>query len=96
MLAQLCSSRITMQQAIFEYYPTAEVVYRFTHRDKHRQFSRACIENFREWFMFFQLSHPVSLISYMQVSPMYSSHKTNAPGSKINASIQACVPRLGL
>ncbi|KAG2360208.1 Quinolinate phosphoribosyl transferase [Suillus spraguei] len=37
-----------MQQAIFEYYPTAKVVYKFTHRDKHRKFSRACIEKFRE------------------------------------------------
>ncbi|KAG2354983.1 Quinolinate phosphoribosyl transferase [Suillus spraguei] len=38
----------TMQQAIFEYYPTAKVVHRFTHRDKHRQFPRTCIEKFRE------------------------------------------------
>ncbi|KAG2071784.1 nicotinate phosphoribosyltransferase [Suillus decipiens] len=40
--------KFTMQQAIFEYYPTAKVVYRFTHRDKNRKFSRACIEKFRE------------------------------------------------
>ncbi|KAG1839772.1 Quinolinate phosphoribosyl transferase [Suillus tomentosus] len=40
--------QFTMQQAIFEYYPTTQVVYRFTHRDKHRQFSRACIQKFRE------------------------------------------------
>ncbi|KAG2118543.1 Quinolinate phosphoribosyl transferase [Suillus cothurnatus] len=42
------SIAFTMQQAIFEYYPTANAVYRFTHRDKQRQFSRACIEKFRE------------------------------------------------
>ncbi|KAG1725349.1 Quinolinate phosphoribosyl transferase [Suillus paluster] len=40
--------KFTMQQAIFEYYPTAQVVYRFTHRDKDRQFSRTCIEKFKE------------------------------------------------
>ncbi|KAG1735778.1 Quinolinate phosphoribosyl transferase [Suillus lakei] len=40
--------KFTMQQAIFEYYPTAQVVYRFTHRDKQRRFSRVCIEKFRE------------------------------------------------
>ncbi|KAG1843930.1 Quinolinate phosphoribosyl transferase [Suillus subalutaceus] len=40
--------KFTMQQAIFEYYPNAKVVYRFTHRDKYRQFSRACIDKFRE------------------------------------------------
>lgn len=52
--------KFTMQQAIFEYYPNAKVVYRFTHRDKHRQFSRACIENFREALSGFadvQLTH---------------------------------------
>ncbi|KAG1746257.1 nicotinate phosphoribosyltransferase [Suillus occidentalis] len=40
--------KFTMQQAIFRYHPTAEVVYRFTHRDTHRQFSRICIDKFRE------------------------------------------------
>lgn len=52
--------KFTMQQAIFECYPNAKVVYRFTHRDKHRQFSRACIENFREALSGFadvQLTH---------------------------------------
>ncbi|OJA12328.1 hypothetical protein AZE42_07341 [Rhizopogon vesiculosus] len=37
----------TMQQAVFEYYPTAQAVYRFAHRDKDRQLPKACIEKFK-------------------------------------------------
>ncbi|OJA07695.1 hypothetical protein AZE42_01846 [Rhizopogon vesiculosus] len=36
-----------MQQAVFEYYPTAQAVHRFVHRDKDRQFPKACIEKFK-------------------------------------------------
>ncbi|OAX32258.1 Nicotinate/Quinolinate PRTase C-terminal domain-like protein, partial [Rhizopogon vinicolor AM-OR11-026] len=39
--------KFTMQQAVFEYYPTAQAVYRFVHRDKDRQFPKACIEKFK-------------------------------------------------
>ncbi|OAX37286.1 nicotinate phosphoribosyltransferase [Rhizopogon vinicolor AM-OR11-026] len=38
--------KFTMQQAVFEYYPTAQAVYRFAHRDKDRQLPKACIEKF--------------------------------------------------
>ncbi|KAG1725350.1 Quinolinate phosphoribosyl transferase [Suillus paluster] len=40
--------KFTMQQAILEYYPTAQAVYRFTHCHKDRHFPRACIEKFQE------------------------------------------------
>ncbi|KAJ8588121.1 nicotinate phosphoribosyltransferase [Rhizopogon salebrosus TDB-379] len=39
--------KFTMQQAVFEYYPTAQAVYRFVHRDEGRQFPRACVEKFQ-------------------------------------------------
>ncbi|OAX32616.1 nicotinate phosphoribosyltransferase [Rhizopogon vinicolor AM-OR11-026] len=39
--------KFTMQQAVFEYYPTAQAVYRFAHRDKNRQLPKACIEKFK-------------------------------------------------
>jgi nicotinate phosphoribosyltransferase len=39
--------QFTMQQAVFEYYPTAQAVYRFAHRDEGRQFPRACVEKFQ-------------------------------------------------
>jgi len=36
-----------MQQAVFEYYPTSQAIYRFNHRDKDRLFPKACMEKFQ-------------------------------------------------
>jgi len=78
-----------MQQAVFEYYPNAQAVYRFKHRDMNRLFPKVCIEKFKA-----SLNSSLSLTNcvltsrdvFMQVSPRYGYSKMNVTGCRTNAA----------